>query len=47
MIIKAQVEAAGLEVVGTEYADMDQTDFSAIISKIELKTKIENAIFRP
>lgn len=34
-IITAQVEAAGLEVVGTEYADMDQTDFSTIISKIE------------
>lgn len=35
MIISAQVEAAGLEVVGEEYADMDQTDFAAIISKIE------------
>ena len=35
MIIKAQVEAAGLEVVGVEYADMDQTDFAAIIAKIE------------
>lgn len=35
MIIKAQVENAGLEVVGEEYADMEQTDFSAIISKIE------------
>ncbi len=35
MIIKAQVEAANLEVVGEEYADMDQTDFSAIIAKIE------------
>ncbi len=35
MIITAQVEAAGLEVVGEEYADMDQTDFAAIISKIE------------
>lgn len=35
MIITAQVEAAGLEVVGEEYADMDQTDFSTIISKIE------------
>ncbi len=34
-IIKAQVENAGLEVVGTEYADMEQTDFSTIISKIE------------
>lgn len=35
MIITAQVEAAGLSVVGEEYADMDQTDFAAIISKIE------------
>lgn len=35
MIINAQVENAGLEVVGEEYADMDQTDFAAIISKIE------------
>ena len=35
MIIEAQVEAAGLEVVGTEYADMEQTDFAAIIAKIE------------
>ena len=35
MIIKAQVDAAGLELVGEEYAAMDQTDFSAIISKIE------------
>ncbi|MDR0819223.1 MAG: urea ABC transporter substrate-binding protein [Oscillospiraceae bacterium] len=35
MIIKAQVEAAGLEVVGEEYAAMDQTDFSSIIAKIE------------
>lgn len=35
MIIKAQVEAAGLEVVGEEYAAMDQTDFASIISKIE------------
>lgn len=34
-IITAQIENAGLEVVGTEYADMDQTDFSTIISKIE------------
>lgn len=34
-IIKAQVENSGLEIVGTEYADMDQTDFSTIISKIE------------
>jgi urea transport system substrate-binding protein len=35
MIIEAQVEAAGLEVAGEEYAAMDQTDFAAIISKIE------------
>lgn len=35
MIITAQVNAAGLEVVGEEYADMDQTDFAAIIAKIE------------
>lgn len=35
MIITAQVKAAGMEVVGEEYADMDQTDFAAIISKIE------------
>ena len=35
MIINAQVENAGLEVVGEEYADMDQTDFAAIIAKIE------------
>lgn len=35
MIINAQVKAAGLEVVGEEYADMDQTDFAAIIAKIE------------
>lgn len=35
MIITAQLEAAGLEVVGEEYADMDQTDFAAIIAKIE------------
>lgn len=35
MIINAQLENAGLEVVGEEYADMDQTDFSAIIAKIE------------
>ncbi|MCC6093901.1 MAG: urea ABC transporter substrate-binding protein [Eubacterium sp.] len=34
-IIKAQLADAGLEVVGEEYADMDQTDFSSIISKIE------------
>lgn len=35
MIITAQVKNAGLSVVGEEYADMDQTDFAAIISKIE------------
>ncbi|MGN0696601.1 MAG: urea ABC transporter substrate-binding protein [Oscillospiraceae bacterium] len=35
MIINAQIENAGLEVVGEEYADMDQTDFAAIIAKIE------------
>lgn len=35
MIINAQIKNAGLEVVGEEYADMDQTDFAAIISKIE------------
>ena len=35
MIINEQVKNAGLEVVGEEYADMDQTDFAAIISKIE------------
>ncbi len=35
MIITAQLENAGATVVGEEYASMDQTDFSAIISKIE------------
>ena len=35
MIIQAQVKAAGANVVGEEYADMDQTDFAAIIAKIE------------
>lgn len=35
MIISAQVKAAGLEIAGEEYASMDQTDFAAIISKIE------------
>ncbi|MDE7478722.1 MAG: urea ABC transporter substrate-binding protein [Lachnospiraceae bacterium] len=35
MIINAQVRDAGLEVVGEEYADMTQTDFAAIIAKIE------------
>ena len=34
-IINAQCKAAGVEVVGEEYADMEQTDFSSIISKIE------------
>jgi urea transport system substrate-binding protein len=35
MIISAQVKDAGLEVAGEEYAAMDQTDFAAIIAKIE------------
>ncbi len=35
MIITAQLENAGAKVVGEEYASMDQTDFSAIIAKIE------------
>lgn len=36
MIINAQIDAAdGAEVVGEEYAAMDQTEFSSIISKIE------------
>lgn len=35
MVINAQIAAAGLEVVGEEYADMEQSDFSAIIAKIE------------
>ncbi|MCD7904839.1 MAG: urea ABC transporter substrate-binding protein [Clostridiales bacterium] len=35
MIINAQCEAAGVEVVGEEYAQMDQTDFGSIIAKIE------------
>lgn len=35
MIIEAQVADAGATIVGEEYASMDQTDFSAIISKIE------------
>ncbi len=36
MIINAQIAAAdGAEVVGEEYAAMDQTEFSSIISKIE------------
>jgi urea transport system substrate-binding protein len=35
MIISAQLKDAGIEVVGEEYAAMDQTDFAAIIAKIE------------
>lgn len=36
MIINAQIDAIdGVEVVGEEYASMDQTEFSSIISKIE------------
>ncbi len=35
MIITAQLEANGGTVVGEAYASMDQTDFSAVISKIE------------
>ncbi len=36
MIINAQIEASdGAQVVGEEYAAMDQTEFSSIISKIE------------
>lgn len=36
MIINAQIDAVdGVEVVGEEYASMDQTEFSSIISKIE------------
>lgn len=35
MIINAQLEAKGAKAVGEEYADMDQTDFAAIISKLE------------
>lgn len=35
MIINAQCDAKGVEVVGEEYAQMDQTDFSSIIAKIE------------
>lgn len=34
-IIKAQLKGTKAKVVGEEYADMDQTDFSSIISKIE------------
>lgn len=35
MIINAQCAAKGVKVVGEEYAQMDQTDFGSIISKIE------------
>ncbi len=35
MVITTQLKAQGGEVVGEEYASMDQTDFSAIIGKIE------------
>lgn len=35
MIINAQIEDAGLNIVGEEYAGMEQTDFAAIIAKIE------------
>jgi urea transport system substrate-binding protein len=35
MIVRAQVKNAGLDVVGEEYAAMDQTDFATIIAKIE------------
>lgn len=35
MIVSAQLEDAGCNVVGEEYAAMDQTEFSAIIAKIE------------
>ena len=35
MIINAQCDAKDVEVVGEEYAQMDQTDFGSIISKIE------------
>jgi len=35
MIINAQCKAKSVTVVGEEYAQMDQTDFSSIISKIE------------
>ena len=35
MIANAQIEDLGLEVVGEEYAAMDQTEFSSIISKIQ------------
>lgn len=35
MIANAQIKDLGLQVVGEEYAAMDQTEFSAIIAKIE------------
>ena len=35
MIATAQIESLGLEVVGEEYAAMDQTEFSSIISKMQ------------
>ncbi len=35
LVITTQLKAKGGSVVGEEYASMDQTDFSAIISKIE------------
>lgn len=35
MIINAQCDAKDVEVVGEEYAQMDQTDFGSVISKIE------------
>ncbi len=35
LVIKTQLAAQGGEVVGEEYASMDQTDFAAIIGKIE------------
>ncbi|MFI3271595.1 MAG: urea ABC transporter substrate-binding protein [Pseudomonadota bacterium] len=35
MVIKTQMAAQGGSIVGEEYASMDQTDFSAIIGKIE------------
>lgn len=35
MIVKAQLDSLGLELAGEEYAAMDQTEFAAIIAKIE------------
>lgn len=35
MIINAQLASQNISVVGEEYADMDQADFSSIIAKIE------------